>query len=274
MESEIEYLRHGELSLLAQLYRPEGTGPFPAVVDVHGGAWTSNDRFSNAPIDRHLAENGICVLALDFRMPPVAKYPATIADVNAGIRWLKAHAAQVGTRPELVGGLGTSSGGHVIMLDALRPTDASFASIALPSDHEHSAALAYVVGCWPIVDPLARYRMAKAKNNAHLIDAHHAFFTDEAEMEAGSPQAILDRGEATHLPPALIAIGTADQNVPLETASRFAESYRRAGGELRLDLYEGQPHTFIKADIDGEVARRALATIVDFVHERASALRR
>ena len=55
-ETDVEYLRHGELSLLARLYRPDGPGPFPAIVDVHGGAWTMSDRLGNAPIDRHLAE--------------------------------------------------------------------------------------------------------------------------------------------------------------------------------------------------------------------------
>jgi acetyl esterase/lipase len=271
METDIEYLRHPNLTLQARLYRPAGNGPFPAIVDVHGGAWTSSDRFGNAPIDRHLAANGIVVLALDFRMPPVAKYPAQIADVNAGIRYLKAHAAEFGSRPELVGGLGTSSGGHVIMVNALRPADPTFAAIPVAGDH--SAELAYVVACWPIVDPLARYRMAKAKHNALLVTAHDAFWADEAEMEAGSATGVLERGEATHLPPALIAIGTADENVTPDMAPRFADAYRRAGGELRLDLYDGQPHTFVKTDLESEAARRALASIVEFVHEHAAARR-
>jgi acetyl esterase len=270
-ETDLEYLRHGDLSLLARLYQPAGSGPFPAIVDVHGGAWTMSDRLGNATIDRHLAENGICVLALDFRMPPVAKYPALIADVNAGIRWLKAHAAEFGSRPELVGGLGTSSGGHVIMVNALRPNDPQYASISVPEASALTAELAYVAALWPIVDPLARYRMARERNNAQLVGAHDAFWAGEAEMEAGSATAILERGEATHLPPALVIQGTADENVTPDMAARFAAAYRQCGGALQLELFAEQPHTFIKTDMTSEHARRGLGAIVEFIHRHAAA---
>src|SRR5437762_4780591 len=108
---DLEYQRHGDAPLLARLYRPIGSGPFPALIDVHGGAWASGDRLNNAPLDEALAKSGIVVLAIDFRMPPVWRYPASIADVNLATRWLKARAPEFGSRRELVGGLGTSSGG-------------------------------------------------------------------------------------------------------------------------------------------------------------------
>lgn len=41
---DIEYLRHGERPLLARVYRPRGKGPFPLIVDVHGGAWCRKNR--------------------------------------------------------------------------------------------------------------------------------------------------------------------------------------------------------------------------------------
>ena len=90
---DLEYLRVGGTPLLARFYRPEeGPGPFPAVLEVHGGAWTSGDRFNNVAIAEHLAAHGIVVLSIDFRMPPAARYPETVADVNFGIRFLKANA--------------------------------------------------------------------------------------------------------------------------------------------------------------------------------------
>src|SRR6185312_2440356 len=94
--------------LQARLYRPKGDGPFPALVEVHGGAWASGDRLNNAPLDEALAKSGIVVLAVDFRMPPEWRYPHSIADINLATRWLKSHALEFGSRRELVGGLGTS----------------------------------------------------------------------------------------------------------------------------------------------------------------------
>src|SRR5437667_2704073 len=104
---DLEYHRPGGSALLARFYRPEGSGPFPAVLEVHGGAWTSGDRFNNVAIGEYLAARGIVVLSIDFRMPPEVRYPETVADVNFGIRYLKAKAEKHATRPELVGGLGT-----------------------------------------------------------------------------------------------------------------------------------------------------------------------
>ena len=67
---DVEYLRHGDQPLLARLFKPRGTGPFPAVVELHGGAWCLGDRLQDTAINERLARNGILVAALDFRVPP------------------------------------------------------------------------------------------------------------------------------------------------------------------------------------------------------------
>src|SRR2546430_10443869 len=120
---DLEYQHRDGKPLLARLYRPIGVGPFPALIEVHGGAWASGDRLNNAPLDEALAKSGIVVLAIDFRMPLQHRYPASIADVNLATRWLKNHAEEFGSRRELVGGLGTSSGAHQLLLSVLKPSD-------------------------------------------------------------------------------------------------------------------------------------------------------
>src|SRR5215210_7962039 len=140
---DVEYCRHGDSPLLARLYRPRGDGPFPALVEVHGGAWASGDRLNNAPLDEALAKSGIVVLAIDFRMPPAFRYPASIADIHFATRWLKAHAQEFGSRRELVGGLGTSSGAHQLLLSALKPQDPRYAALPLPEASGEDAGLPY-----------------------------------------------------------------------------------------------------------------------------------
>src|SRR3954467_8836564 len=103
---DVEY----QPGMLARLYRPKGNGPFPAAIQVHGGAWTSKDRTDNDFMAKALAESGIVVLSLDFRMPPDGAYPASIQDINLGVRWLKAHAGDFRARADWVGSFGTSSG--------------------------------------------------------------------------------------------------------------------------------------------------------------------
>jgi len=262
---DLEYQRSADGALLARLYRPVGAGPFPALVEVHGGAWASGDRLNNAPLDEALARSGIVVLAIDFRMPPAALYPASIADVNLATRWLKAHAAEFGSRRDLVGGLGTSSGGHQLMLSVLKPDDPRYRALPLAAAPDEDARLPYIVLGWPITDPLARYRMVRATGNTRLVEAHEAYWSSEAAMAEGNPQLILERGEAGTLPPALVVQGTADDNVTPDMADRFAAAYRAKGGELRLEKFAGQPHTFIVRDPASEAARNATLMIRDFV---------
>jgi acetyl esterase/lipase len=262
---DLEYLRADGAPLLARFYRPEGQGPFPAVLEVHGGAWTSGDRFNNVAIAEHLAAHGIAVLSIEFRMPPMARYPETVADVNFGIRFLKANAEKFATRRELVGGLGTSSGGHLLLLNALRPRDPRYASHALAGT---DASLAFAVACWPVADPLARYRAVAGRGNDRLVEAHHQFWPSEEAMAEGNPQLILERGEPADKPPALIMQGTADDNLTPDMAASFAAAYTRAGGAISFHKFEGQPHAFIARDPAAPDAQRALGLITDFIHHQ------
>ncbi len=271
---DIEYQRPGGTPLLARLYRPEGTGPFPAVLEVHGGAWTGGDRLNNVSIAEDLARNGVLVMSIDFRMPPVAGYPDTVADVNLGIRWLKAHAAAYNSKPELVGALGTSSGGHLLLLNLLRPADPRYTAHALPGSGPGAgpgagmdASLAFGIVCWPVADPLTRYRVMKDRGNDRLVQAHNLFWPSEAAMEEGSPQHILDRKEAVAKPPMLIMQGTADNNLTDEMASKFADSYRALGGSIELEIFPGQPHAFIPNAPTAPDSVRALALINGFIRK-------
>ena len=127
----------------------------------------------------------------------------------------------------------------------------------------------YLVLCWPISDPLARYRMVRDKGNARLVEAHDAYWRSEAEMDEGNPQLILERGEAAALPPAILVQGTADDNVTPDMADRFAAAYRAGGGRLDLHKFDGQPHTFIPRDPGSDASRRAVELIRDFVFAQA-----
>ncbi len=208
---DLEYQRCDGKPMLARLYRPIG-----AVNSASG------DRLNNAPLDEALAKSGIVVLAIDFRMPPQHRYPASIADVNLATRWLKTHAGKFGSRRDLVGGLGTSSGAHQLLLSVLRPGDPRYAALPLAEAPAEDAGLPYLVLCWPISDPLARYHMVREKGNTRLVEAHDAYWPSEAAMAEGNPQSILERGETGALPPAILVQGLADDNVTPDMAERFA----------------------------------------------------
>ena len=270
---DVEYLRHGDKPLLARIYAPRGDGPFPIVIDLHGGAWCKKDRTSDAGTDEPLARSGVVVVALDFRMPPDARYPASLQDVNYAIRWCKARAAALGSREDLVGVLGVSSGGHQAMLTAMRPRDDRYGAIALDANPALDASVRCAILCWPVIDPLGRYEYAKTHQSGELkkhadewVACHDRYWADEAEMAEGNPTRALERGEALEVPPVLYIQGTADVAHPKPHRDAFIASYRKAGGRVELHLFEGVGEAFITNDPASPQARSAVEKIIEFVH--------
>ena len=271
---DVEYLRHGDKALLARVYKPRGTGPFPLVIDLHGGAWCNKDRMSDAGTDEPLAKSGVVVVALDFRMPPDGKYPDSIADVNYAIRWCKANAARFASSPDRIGILGVSSGGHQAMLAAMRPQDPRYVAAPSPTDASIDASVRAVILCWPVIDPLGRYRYAKnlREEGKHLKQAeqwmasHDKYWQDESEMAEGNPTLALERGERVRMPPVLYLQGNADLAHPKPSRDQFVAAYRKAGGRVELYLFDGVGEAFMTNDPNSPQSKEALEKIVEFVH--------
>ena len=254
-ERDVEYQRQAGKPWLARIYQPKGSGPFPTIVDVHGGAWHNGDRTNNAGVDRALAAKGVVVAALDFHQPPEAGYPASICDVNLAVRWLKAHAAEFNGMTA-VGAFGNSSGGHQVVLSALRPRHAAYATLPLPNHPEIDASIAYVIAAWPVICPLYRFRFAKESNREEHIKAHIEYWGNEDAMAEGSPQTILDKDEKVELPPILFLMKANDKNHPLEMQERFIASYRKRGGAIEVDTFDGLPeHRMVPSPSEPETMR-------------------
>ena len=275
---DVEYSRPGGTPLLMRLYRPQGAGPFPIMVELHGGAWCRSDRLGDVVIHEPLARSGVIVASLDFRQPPVAPYPASFQDIHYGIRWLKARATELGSRPDMVGSMGNSSGGHQAMLLGMRPFDARYGALPLPGGSPAAdATVRCVIMCSPVIDPIGRYHYAKelkAKGQPYpaLVDevlpCHDAYWQTEAAMAEGSPARALEQGEKVELPPVLYVQGTEDVAHPRPHLDRFVAAYRKAGGVVDLELFEGEGQGFIMRKAGSPASNRALDLIIEFVHKQ------
>jgi acetyl esterase/lipase len=261
---DVEYLRHGDTPLLARLFKPRGQGPFPALIELHGGAWCLGDRLQDTTINEQLARSGILVAALDFRVPPVASYPGSLADINYGIRWLKTQATTLGTRPEMVCTFGISSGGHQAMLLGMRPQDSRYSAIPVAGNSSVDASVRGVIMGAPVIDPLGRYRYAKqlkegAKPYPEFVDLvlplHDKYWKTEDAMAEGNPVQALERGERVALPPVLYIQDTRDIVHPRPQLERFVELYRKAGGQVDLELSEGAGDAFVPRNPPAAVGR-------------------
>src|ERR671912_571632 len=215
----VESLPRGERPLRAPFYKPRGAGPFPAMVECHGGAWCMSDRHTEKLRHEYMASHGVVSIALDFRSGDEDPYPASVQDINYAVRWAKANARALKTRPDLIGLSGQSSGGHLAMLVAMRPHDARYSAIPLPAGSPaQDASVRCVVMSWPVINPLSRYRHAKrfitgdnppewAKS---VISRQDSFWQSEANMAEGNPVLILERGEKVQTPPAIWYQGRGD----------------------------------------------------------------
>ena len=268
---DVEYRHDQGESWLACIYQPQGSGPFPALLDVHGGAWNRGSRNGADLINRSLASSGLVVVAVDFRLAPEHPYPAQVADVNYATRWLKAHAGDFGSHAACLGGIGSSSGGHTVMLSAMRPHDPRYSAQPLPEAQNVDASLSYILAAWPVLDPYARYLFAQEGGRERLVEASEAYFPNQDAMKEGNPQLILERGEKVYMPPTLILQGTADDNLPLTIPQRFEASYRAAGREVEVEWFPDMPHGFGREP--GPATDRALELMKAFVARQLTASR-
>ncbi|HEY7168677.1 MAG TPA: alpha/beta hydrolase [Candidatus Binatia bacterium] len=264
---DVEYQKLDGKPWLLRIYQPKGSGPFPVVVDVHGGAWHNGDRTNNEGIDRALAANGILVAAVDFRQPPEAGYPASLCDVNLATRWMKAHAAEFkGTAS--VGLFGNSSGGHQVVLSAIRPRDPRYSALPLPNQPSVDARVSYVIAAWPVIDPLYRFQYARENNRQEFIKAHIDYWRTEEAMAEGAPHNALDKNENVDLPPILMLLKANDKNHPLPMQEKFIASYKKRGGKIEVLTFDGLPEHRVAPTPEKPDTIRLIEVMTDYIRRQ------
>ncbi len=244
----VEYIRHGDTPYMMKLYKPSGDGPFPMVIDLHGGAWCNGDLADCDARDQVLAASGLVVAAANFRHAGEG-YPTSLADINYAIRWMKTNAAKLNGRADKLGLSGTSSGGHLAMLVSMRPNDPRYTAIASPAGGSTDPSVQAIVMQWPVISPISRYRNARRLRDSanppawvgSIPERHETYWKTEAAMIEANPIGILERGEKVTMPPSLWIQGQPDPThdyrdpespVEWNEPLRFSLNYRKAGGYI------------------------------------------
>ena len=268
--TDVEFRRNdaGRM-LMARVYRPTGSGPFPTVLDLHGGAWNGKDRHAEEPMDRALAASGLLVVAIDMTLAKEAPYPASVQDANYGVRWLKWKAPSWNGDPSRIGIYGSSSGGHVAELLAMRPDDPRYNKIPLPEAPKLDAKIAYAAMRSAISDTVGRYENAKKRGAEGMVKNNTTFFNPIETIHESNPQEILDRHEKINLVPMLIMAGSLDDNVLPKFQTKFAASYKAAGGDIQFELFEGAVHDWVAEE--GPLTDRAREMVKAFIARQLAA---
>jgi acetyl esterase/lipase len=242
-------------------YRPRKvTGPAPAVVVVHGGAWMGGDPSQAAGNALHFARRGIATVSISYRLAPAHHFPAPLDDVRRGLRHVRAHAAELGIDPGRIALLGLSAGAHLALLAHLArgiPALAQDLPAELAQVSEDVRAVMLHYGPYDI-----RRRRPMTDGSDPIGELLGPHRDDEAWIRLACP--VLHAAHATA--PALLIHGTADEVVSYRESVRMHEALEQAGRRSSLLLLDGAPHAF-QAEWKGEANRRANAAMDAFLDQ-------
>jgi acetyl esterase/lipase len=248
--SGVCYAVHDGVELRADVYLPEGAGPFPALVMYHGGAWTKGTRASYASWGRYLARHGYVAVSADYRLATSERtaFPESLWDAKAAVQFVRGSAEDYRVDPGRIGVMGGSAGGHLAALVALTAREPSLAN-PYPDPHaalDASASVAITMA--GTFDMLERWEYDQldrppGDSSAELYLGGTPMSVRRRYYEA-SPIFHASR-ENAHGTRWLIAWGTEDDvSSPERQSLRFSQSLKRAGALVRHAPIVGAPHFF------------------------------
>lgn len=232
-------------------------GPAPCVVVIHGGAWSRGDPSQAAGNALHFARRGISTVSISYRLAPEHRFPAQLDDVRRGLRWVRAHAGELGVDPDRLALLGLSAGAHLALLLHVAGPVEGLASTLPPSLAGVPESVRAVIGHYGPYD-LSRTRPVGDWDPMGDLFGERA--REPEVLHLASPV----RHVANATAPILLIHGTADDVVSHRESVRLHEALRAAGKSSELLLLEGAPHAF-QVQWKGEANRRANEAMDEFL---------
>jgi alpha-L-fucosidase 2 len=230
LRTDIEYGKAGAVSLKLDASIPEGKGPFPAVILVHGGGWRNGDKATYVkPVFKPLSDAGFAWFSINYRMAPDHIYPAAVDDLVTAVRWLKQHAREYHVDPKRIALCGESAGGQLVALVGAR--------------YGKQLGVRAVVPVYPPTD------MEELHSGREKTPAGNQAINGFLGLKGPGPEATKLLREASpvtwvkrDMPPYLLIHGTGDKTVPYSQSTTLQAKMKAAGAKCDLFTVEGAPH--------------------------------
>jgi acetyl esterase/lipase len=254
-QSGITYATHDGTALVGDLYTPDGPGPFPALIAVHGGGWQLGTRAGYQYWGPYLAEAGYALFAIDYRLckPERKTYPEAVHDVRAAVQFVRGAAADLKIDPKRIGITGDSAGAQLALLVALAGDDPTFAegNRADPFGSV-SAKVKVAVGLYGVYDMAAQWQhdlVVRPRDQITEKFLGAAPIDDRRVYFESSPMNYVTR--ANNQTAFLIAYGTEDDVVDVKTQSEaLVVAMKQAGIFVRTSVVQAGPHYWGSDPID------------------------
>ncbi|MBI3769692.1 MAG: alpha/beta hydrolase [Deltaproteobacteria bacterium] len=262
LREDVVYAEVDGIPLRYDHYRPVRVdAPAPVVVFVHGGGWMHGDPSQAAGNALHFARHGIATISLSYRLAPAHRFPAPLDDVRHGLRYVCAHATELGIAPERIALLGLSAGAHLVMLAHLaRDVPGLAPALSDPALRDATEDVQAVVAHY---GPYDLGRRAVLSPELDMIGALLGARGEDPEwVRLASPLHHVASAPATA--PVLLVHGTGDTLVSYRESERMHRALTTAGRVSELLLLEGAPHAF-QLDWRGRANQQANAAMDAFL---------
>jgi acetyl esterase len=223
----IEYSRPDGAPLLLDAAIPDGKGPFPTAIIVHGGYWVEGSKTTYVgPIEPLLTGAGYAWFSIDYRLPPKYQYPTPVEDVEAAVRWVRAHAEQYHVDPRRIVLMGESAGGYLVAMVGV--------------ENQPAPGLAAVVDFYGPSDLtiIAKYLSQPPKGVPEFFGVSDFSEPSMKILHDASPVNRVQK----QMPPFLFIQGTADHTVPFESSPLMCDAMKKAGAQCEVLKVYGADH--------------------------------
>ncbi len=240
-QKDVEYARPDGKPILLDLHIPDGPGPFPAAILIHGGGFDEGSKSTNVrPLFDVLANAGYAWFSIDYRMAPEFRFPQAIEDVNSAIKWVKSNAAKYHVDSTKIALIGESAGGFLVNYAGTHETPETRVRAVVdlygPVDYGKLAEERR--------DHPERFNMTSINRHASNGGGIHFFGAEQldaaglAKLQTISPIFGVHKG----MPPFLCIHGTKDDQVSYEQSPAMCKAMKAKGASCELIAIEGGGH--------------------------------
>jgi len=233
------------------LYLPTtGTGPFPLVINIHGGGFKFGDKgMLSESTGTALLDAGYAVASIDYRLSGEAIFPAAVQDAKAAVRFLRANAAEYNLNPDKIAVFGQSAGGNIASMVGVTGNISDYDDASLGNEGVSSAVQA-VINHYGPTDFLQMDDQAKAQGCSTSDQKHNDSGSFESAYIGAEIQTVPDQvGKSNPItyisadtPPFLIQKGDQDCTVSFENTKMLADALSAANLDVTFTSLAGAGH--------------------------------
>ena len=230
------YAEAGGEKLTLDVSRPEGEGPFPALIIIHGGGWTLHTNMVMEGMARYITNRGYAVFNINYRVYPTP-VKAMVDDCLGAVIWVKEHAAEYHADPNRIAVTGDSAGGHLTAMIVTAARDPAFTP-TYTGTGRYDASINCAIPIYGVYDFPAMAKLPIAK--PLFKEVLGASYQEKPEWYRQlSPITYVRPG----LVPQLIVCGNLDPLYPQNRA--YEKRLQETGNPVEFYLAQGQTHAFL-----------------------------